>query len=183
MSQHLKENFRVFFSLKQIFLKNALNRCPQRAAREESHPRKPHKMKSESPISSNIRAIIEQLQLNPVERRRLIDRAEENTFLRKKLQNGAEESSSASARVSIGVYGCKDYEMCGGGFVRRSEKRNPDAKPRPVSMFEQKVLEEAKSEEVIASTGKLSNRAITCIEINESYHVSNKLVISCLYEK
>lgn len=54
----------------------------------------------ESNISTNIRAIIEQLNLNPVERRRLIDRNEENR-------------KSSPPKISIGVYGSKEpaYEI------------------------------------------------------------------------
>ncbi|XP_051161580.1 dentin sialophosphoprotein-like isoform X2 [Leptopilina boulardi] len=54
----------------------------------------------ESNISTNIRAIIEQLNLNPVERRRLINRNEENR-------------KSSPPKISIGVYGSKEpaYEI------------------------------------------------------------------------
>ncbi|XP_031774442.1 uncharacterized protein LOC100872435 isoform X3 [Apis florea] len=72
----------------------------------------------EGSISSNIRAIIEQLNLNPVERRRLIDRTKQDA--------GAPRCMEPAARISIGVYGCKErpvgYEMP----VRRAPDR-----PRP----------------------------------------------------
>ncbi|XP_066583583.1 dentin sialophosphoprotein-like isoform X8 [Prorops nasuta] len=54
----------------------------------------------ETSISSNIRAIIEQLKLNPVERRRLIDKNKQET--------NARCTSFPSAKISIGVYGCSD---------------------------------------------------------------------------
>lgn len=53
----------------------------------------------ETNISTNIRAIIEQLNLNPVERRRLIDRTRENVRIR---------PVSSPANITIGVYGCND---------------------------------------------------------------------------
>jgi hypothetical protein len=62
-------------------------------------------------ISSNIRAIIEQLNLNPVERRRLIDRSREEDKARcKSYPDGMPgfPVDSQSPRITIGVYGCAD---------------------------------------------------------------------------
>ncbi|KAF7379159.1 hypothetical protein HZH68_017004 [Vespula germanica] len=67
----------------------------------------------ESNISSNIRAIIEQLNLNPVEGRRLIDRTKEDNTVRCKNYQGIQ---SSVPKITIGVYGCKeriDYELPG----------------------------------------------------------------------
>ncbi|XP_071641471.1 uncharacterized protein [Temnothorax longispinosus] len=63
----------------------------------------------ESSISSNIRAIIEQLNLNPVERRRLIDktRHQGGNERCKSFPDGIVVESQAP-KISIGVYGCKD---------------------------------------------------------------------------
>nr|XP_034188994.1 myosin-3-like isoform X3 [Osmia lignaria] len=63
----------------------------------------------EGSISSNIRAIIEQLNLNPVERRRLIDRTKQDNTRCKSFPG-----VQPTAKISIGVYGCKekvDYEI------------------------------------------------------------------------
>ncbi|CAL7937036.1 unnamed protein product [Xylocopa violacea] len=80
----------------------------------------------ESSISSNIRAIIEQLNLNPVERRRLIDRTK---------QDGARCKSfpgvQPAAKISIGVYGCKEkleYEIP--GPIRRACKLEDRSRPK-----------------------------------------------------
>ncbi|EZA49927.1 uncharacterized protein DDB_G0284459 isoform X3 [Ooceraea biroi] len=65
----------------------------------------------EPSISSNIRAIIEQLNLNPVERRRLIDRTRQEGKARcKSYPDGIPgfPVDSQSPRISIGVYGCSD---------------------------------------------------------------------------
>uniref|UniRef100_A0A0C9RZX4 HI_1514_0 protein n=1 Tax=Fopius arisanus TaxID=64838 RepID=A0A0C9RZX4_9HYME len=56
----------------------------------------------ETSISSNIRAIIEQLNLNPVERRRLIDRTCDNEAIR---------AVSSPAKITIGVYGCREKNI------------------------------------------------------------------------
>lgn len=57
-------------------------------------------MSRDTTISTNIRAIIEQLNFNPVERRRrLIDRNKESTKIR---------PVSLPAKITIGVYGCRD---------------------------------------------------------------------------
>lgn len=62
----------------------------------------------ESSISSNIRAIIEQLNLNPVERRRLIDKTRQSDNQRcKNFPDGIVVESQAP-KISIGVYGCKN---------------------------------------------------------------------------
>lgn len=53
----------------------------------------------ETTISSNIRAIIEQLNLNPVERRRLIDRTRENARI---------TAVDPPTKIKIGVYGCNE---------------------------------------------------------------------------
>ncbi|XP_072755969.1 uncharacterized protein [Anoplolepis gracilipes] len=72
----------------------------------------------ESSISSNIRAIIEQLNLNPVERRRLIDRTrQENNTRCKSFPDGIMTVEPQAPKISIGVYGCKD---------RSTEFRVPD---------------------------------------------------------
>ncbi|XP_012532316.2 uncharacterized protein LOC105834408 isoform X5 [Monomorium pharaonis] len=65
----------------------------------------------ESSISSNIRAIIEQLNLNPVERRRLIDKTRQggNPARCKSFPDGIVVESQAP-KISIGVYGCKDRD-------------------------------------------------------------------------
>ncbi|XP_011637330.1 nucleolar and coiled-body phosphoprotein 1-like isoform X7 [Pogonomyrmex barbatus] len=61
----------------------------------------------ESSISSNIRAIIEQLNLNPVERRRLIDKTRQGSNARcKSFPDGIVEPQAP--KITIGVYGCKD---------------------------------------------------------------------------
>lgn len=77
----------------------------------------------ETTISSNIRAIIEQLNLNPVERRRLIDyRGQESV---KSLPVPA-NVDQPRPRVTIGVYGCKqplNYQIC-------SESRQQDPPPK-----------------------------------------------------
>lgn len=62
----------------------------------------------ESSISSNIRAIIEQLNLNPVERRRLIDKTRQNGNTRCKSFPDGIVVESQAPKISIGVYGCKD---------------------------------------------------------------------------
>ncbi|XP_074110628.1 uncharacterized protein LOC141534897 isoform X4 [Cotesia typhae] len=58
----------------------------------------------ETSISTNIRVIIEQLNLNPVERRRLIDRTRETVRIR---------PVSSPANITIGVYGCNDKTSVG----------------------------------------------------------------------
>jgi len=62
----------------------------------------------ESSISSNIRAIIEQLNLNPVERRRLIDKTRQDGNARCKSFPDGIVVESQAPKISIGVYGCKD---------------------------------------------------------------------------
>lgn len=62
----------------------------------------------ESSISSNIRAIIEQLNLNPVERRRLIDRTRQGGNARCRSFPDGIVVESQAPKISIGVYGCKD---------------------------------------------------------------------------
>lgn len=62
----------------------------------------------ESSISSNIRAIIEQLNLNPVERRRLIDKTRQSGNARCKSFPDGIVVESQAPKISIGVYGCKD---------------------------------------------------------------------------
>ncbi|KAI4503074.1 hypothetical protein M0802_002118 [Mischocyttarus mexicanus] len=67
----------------------------------------------ESSISSNIRAIIEQLNLNPIERRRLIDLRTKEETVRCENYQGIQ---SSVPKITIGVYGCKeriDYELPG----------------------------------------------------------------------
>ncbi|XP_044002757.1 uncharacterized protein DDB_G0288805-like isoform X7 [Aphidius gifuensis] len=60
-------------------------------------------MSRDTTISTNIRAIIEQLNFNPVERRRrLIDRNNETTKIR---------PVSLPAKITIGVYGCRDNNV------------------------------------------------------------------------
>lgn len=60
-------------------------------------------------ISSNIRAIIEQLNLNPVERRRLIDKTRQESNARcKSFPDDIVTVESQAPKISIGVYGCKD---------------------------------------------------------------------------
>lgn len=63
----------------------------------------------EPSISSNIRAIIEQLNLNPVERRRLIDKTRQETTRCKSYPGGIVVAESPP-KISIGVYGCKDRD-------------------------------------------------------------------------
>lgn len=62
----------------------------------------------ESSISSNIRAIIEQLNLNPVERRQLIDKTRQGSNARCKSFPDGIVVESQAPKISIGVYGCKD---------------------------------------------------------------------------
>lgn len=61
----------------------------------------------EPSISSNIRAIIEQLNLNPVERRRLIDKSAQGTARCKSFPDVAADSPP---KITIGVYGCKERD-------------------------------------------------------------------------
>lgn len=79
----------------------------------------------EGSISSNIRAIIEQLNLNPVERRRLIDRTKQDAPRCKSFP-----SVQTTAKISIGVYGCKEkveYEIP--GSIRRMFEDRSRGKP------------------------------------------------------
>ncbi|XP_076176818.1 uncharacterized protein LOC143151506 isoform X6 [Ptiloglossa arizonensis] len=81
----------------------------------------------EGSISSNIRAIIKQLNLNPVERRRLIDRTKQDNSRCKSFP-----SVQTAAKISIGVYGCKEqleYEIP--GPIRRAGKLEDRSRPRP----------------------------------------------------
>ncbi|XP_054000062.1 nucleolar and coiled-body phosphoprotein 1-like isoform X6 [Hylaeus anthracinus] len=81
----------------------------------------------EGSISSNIRAIIEQLNLNPVERRRLIDRTKQDSARCKSFS-----SVQTTAKISIGVYGCKEkveYEIP--GPIRRICKFEDRSRPKP----------------------------------------------------
>lgn len=71
----------------------------------------------ESSISSNIRAIIEQLNLNPVERRQLINKTRQEGNARCKSFPDGIMMESQAPKISIGVYGCKD---------RSAEFRIPD---------------------------------------------------------
>ncbi|XP_029155848.1 uncharacterized protein LOC114928727 isoform X4 [Nylanderia fulva] len=73
-------------------------------------------------ISSNIRAIIEQLNLNPVERRRLINKTRQEGNARCKSFPDGIMMESQAPKISIGVYGCKD---------RSAEFRIPD---HPIAM-------------------------------------------------
>ncbi|OAD57604.1 hypothetical protein WN48_01578 [Eufriesea mexicana] len=80
----------------------------------------------EGSISSNIRAIIEQLNLNPVERRRLIDRTKQDNARCKGFQD-----VQPAAKISIGVYGCKEkveYEIP--GPIRRVCKFEDRSRPK-----------------------------------------------------
>ncbi|KAK2581944.1 hypothetical protein KPH14_002392 [Odynerus spinipes] len=100
----------------------------------------------ESSISSNIRAIIEQLNLNPVERRRLIDRTKDETVRCKSFQ-GVQPSVP---KITIGVYGCKDkldYEIP--GAIRssckiedsiRSRVKLAEARQRQIAVVPQRVV-------------------------------------------
>jgi hypothetical protein len=77
----------------------------------------------ESSISSNIRAIIEQLNLNPVERRRLIEsRPDDIHGLKQQL------SEAPRPRVTIGVYGIRQTT---GEQQPRPRKVARRAEPRP----------------------------------------------------
>ena len=81
----------------------------------------------EGSISSNIRAIIEQLNLNPVERRQLIDRTKQNNGRCKPFPN-----VQSGAKISIGVYGCKEeleYEIP--GPIRRVCKLEDRSRAKP----------------------------------------------------
>lgn len=81
----------------------------------------------EGSISSNIRAIIEQLKLNPVERGRLlIDRAKQDSSRCKSFQG-----VQPTAKISIGVYGCRgkvEYEIP--GPIRRVCKFEDRSRPK-----------------------------------------------------
>lgn len=76
----------------------------------------------EPSISSNIRAIIEQLNLNPVERRRLINKTRQESNARCRSFPDGIVVDSQAPKISIGVYGCND---------RSTEFRIPD---RPIAM-------------------------------------------------
>ncbi|XP_076760475.1 uncharacterized protein LOC143429010 isoform X1 [Xylocopa sonorina] len=81
----------------------------------------------ESSISSNIRAIIEQLNLNPVERRRLIDRTKQDSARCKSSFPGVQPA----AKISIGVYGRREkleYEIP--GPIRRACKLEDRSRPK-----------------------------------------------------
>ncbi|XP_076235959.1 uncharacterized protein LOC143180248 isoform X6 [Calliopsis andreniformis] len=81
----------------------------------------------EGSISSNIRAIIEQLNLNPVERRRLIDRTKQDNTRCKSFAG-----VQPAAKISIGVYGCKEkveYEIP--GPIRRVCKLEDCSRSKP----------------------------------------------------
>lgn len=119
----------------------------------------------EGSISSNIRAIIEQLNLNPVERRRLIDRTKQDGA---RCVVGYHQGVQPAAKISIGVYGCKEkvgYEIPGGGPIRRAVCRlGPDRSRPRQEAGQRKILapikkdgaarEDAAVEEVIDLEGR-----------------------------
>ncbi|XP_076276060.1 uncharacterized protein LOC143206990 isoform X6 [Lasioglossum baleicum] len=119
----------------------------------------------EGSISSNIRAIIEQLNLNPVERRRLIDRTKQDTSRCKSFP-----SVQTGAKISIGVYGCKEkveYEIP--GSIRRmfeDRSRKPEApqtitvktRPEDTKPIEDKVLESSRGLGSIKLPCKMEDR-------------------------
>ena len=101
----------------------------------------------EGSISSNIRAIIEQLNLNPVERRRLIDRTKQDGA---RCVVGYHQGVQPAAKISIGVYGCKEkvgYEIPGGGPIRRAVCRlGPDRSRPRQEAGQRKILAPIKKE-------------------------------------
>ncbi|XP_043253302.1 uncharacterized protein LOC122397894 isoform X2 [Colletes gigas] len=98
----------------------------------------------ESSISSNIRAIIEQLNLNPVERRRLIDRTKQDTTRCKSFP-----SVQTAAKISIGVYGCKEQvEYKIPAPIRRMYKLEDRSKPKPETGQKIAIRREAKDDAI-----------------------------------
>ncbi|XP_076619368.1 uncharacterized protein LOC143340872 isoform X4 [Colletes latitarsis] len=98
----------------------------------------------EGSISSNIRAIIEQLNLNPVERRRLIDRTKQDTTRCKSFP-----SVQTTAKISIGVYGCKEQvEYKIPAPIRRMYKLEDRSKPKPETGQKIAIRREAKDDAI-----------------------------------
>ena len=90
----------------------------------------------EGSISSNIRAIIEQLNLNPVERRRLIDRTKQDGARCKSFQ-----AVQPAAKISIGVYGCKEkveYEIP--APIRRVCRHEDRPRPKQETTGQRKII-------------------------------------------
>lgn len=101
----------------------------------------------ESSISSNIRAIIEQLNLNPVERRRLIDKTRQGSARCKSYPDGIVVAESPP-KITIGVYGCKD--------------RNEFAIPgpiKPVRKFDERSRSKAETRQRFPAQLKRETRA------------------------
>lgn len=135
----------------------------------------------EGSISSNIRAIIEQLNLNPVERRRLIDRTKQDGA---RCVVGYHQGVQPAAKISIGVYGCKEkvgYEIPGGGPIRRAVCRlGPDRSRPRQEAGQRKILapikkegaarEDAAVEEVI----DLEGRNLTSIRTDRRGRVASR---------
>ncbi|KOC66857.1 hypothetical protein WH47_11921 [Habropoda laboriosa] len=117
----------------------------------------------EGSISSNIRAIIEQLNLNPVERRRLIDRTKQEDARCKSFQG-----VQPTAKISIGVYGCKEkvgYEIP--GPIRRVCKF--EDRPRPKQETGQvKILASIKKEAAAAVALQQDADAVEVIDRGET---------------
>ncbi|KAG7198191.1 hypothetical protein KM043_005604 [Ampulex compressa] len=86
----------------------------------------------ETSISSNIRAIIEQLNLNPVETRRLIDRTKQESARCKSFQG-----VQSAPKISIGVYGCKDEYKSPVRAVCKIEDR-PRSRPETRQIIQNK---------------------------------------------
>lgn len=110
----------------------------------------------ESSISSNIRAIIEQLNLNPVERRRLIDKTRQETTRCKSYPDGIVVAESPP-KITIGVYGCKD--------------RNEFALPGPIKparKIDERSRSKAETRQRFPAQLKKETRAEHANEVNPS---------------
>ncbi|CAK9825843.1 hypothetical protein ANTRET_LOCUS3780 [Anthophora retusa] len=123
----------------------------------------------EGSISSNIRAIIEQLNLNPVERRRLIDRTKQEDSRCKSFQG-----VQPTAKISIGVYGCKEkveYEIP--GPIRRVCKF--EDRPRPKQETGQvKILATIKKEAVAVAAAAAAAAAAVALQQDAADAVEDK---------
>nr|XP_031834092.1 uncharacterized protein LOC116427646 [Nomia melanderi] len=133
----------------------------------------------EGSISSNIRAIIEQLNLNPVERRRLIDRTKQDAPRCKSFP-----SVQTTAKISIGVYGCKEkveYEIP--GSIRRMFEDRSRSKPeisqtmkieRDANVIEDKAVESSRGLGSIRPPCKMEDRPRPKPEIRRAVHSAKR---------
>ncbi|XP_063987713.1 uncharacterized protein LOC135167919 isoform X4 [Diachasmimorpha longicaudata] len=135
----------------------------------------------ETSISSNIRAIIEQLNLNPVERRRLIDR---------NCDNGRIRPVSSPAKITIGVYGSRDKNIDVKPMID-TYKRNQDTPNITFSKekIEEKLKEkneipvEKKHKKINVDALREKNQNTTTIEIFEDDPVTENPQIDNWREK